>query len=554
MDIMMDGSKLLKMSNILSNNFYIKKINYKIIMICKKCNQTKDKSCFSNAQKKNKADNRKCIDCCENNNITLSNQIILFSKLINWLKENGSYFPDIEIKHINENFRSVVNKNNIHQNKTILKVPHKCIMTSLKAKQSEVGLEIEKSKLDYTSNHIWISLFLLQEKMKPNSFWKPYIDILPKKYSDFPQFYSDEELGQLKGSFVADMIKSRNLYYEKDFNKIKNTLKEFGKKISLEDYIWSRIAVVSRVFHIKFNENENTEGLVPMADMLNHSKNPGTKWGFVLDDDSFIIKSSEFHFKNNELFDTYGQKCNSRYLVNYGFTLENNHDNNQAVVFIKPENIIDEYKCFYKEKKLEFLQKYCGSYDDSYSEYKFLITNNKETLVSKEKNFRFQFMKLIEYKETNKKITGIDCTHMLFGFLRFILSDSEEYKIIIKKILENKTNIFEKILLDIQPVSFKNELLVLKNISTYCQLSLDKFLTTMNEDITELKNTKIYTNRWNILNMLIGEKKTLHFYIDLYKFINTTWDTSESIHRVFSQCRKNKEFSIYHTLFLSKLE
>lgn len=39
-----------------------------------------------------------------------------------------------------------------------------------------------------------------------------------------------------------------------------------------------------------------------------------------------IQSMSEIH-PGAEIFDSYGQKCNSRFLLNYGFALANNHHN-----------------------------------------------------------------------------------------------------------------------------------------------------------------------------------------------------------------------------------
>jgi histone-lysine N-methyltransferase SETD3 len=41
----------------------------------------------------------------------------------------------------------------------------------------------------------------------------------------------------------------------------------------------------------------------------------------------FVIESEEDIEVGQEVFDSYGRKCNSRYLLSYGFTLEDNEDN-----------------------------------------------------------------------------------------------------------------------------------------------------------------------------------------------------------------------------------
>lgn len=55
--------------------------------------------------------------------------------------------------------------------------------------------------------------------------------------------------------------------------------------------------------------------------------------------------SSLMHIpKGQQVFDTYGRKCNSRYLVNYGFVLDSNEENDEAQleVSIRPDDPKDQ--------------------------------------------------------------------------------------------------------------------------------------------------------------------------------------------------------------------
>jgi len=44
----------------------------------------------------------------------------------------------------------------------------------------------------------------MQEKRKEVSYFKEYIDILPKEYTNFPIFYTEEERKMLIGSPFLD--------------------------------------------------------------------------------------------------------------------------------------------------------------------------------------------------------------------------------------------------------------------------------------------------------------------------------------------------------------
>lgn len=61
--------------------------------------------------------------------------------------------------------------------------------------------------------------------------------------------------------------------------------------------------------------------------MLNHRQPKQTIWNYVESVNGFVIESLEDIEVGQEVFDSYGRKCNSRFLLNYGFILEDNPDN-----------------------------------------------------------------------------------------------------------------------------------------------------------------------------------------------------------------------------------
>ena len=83
---------------------------------------------------------------------------------------------------------------------------------------------------------------------------------------------------------------------------------------------------------------------------------------------------------------------------------------------------------------------------------------------------------------------------------------------------------------------------------------LDGFSSTIEMDEYELKTTEPYSNRWNILNMLIGEKKTLLYYKELGEFVNKKWIETTSVYKVGRFLRKNPEFYNYYNVYWNALE
>ena len=67
-----------------------------------------------------------------------------------------------------------------------------------------------------------------------------------------------------------------------------------------------------------------TNILAPFADMLNHKLPKQTAWNYVQAENGFGIESLTDIPEGTEVFDSYGKKCNTRYLLNYGFVIPDN--------------------------------------------------------------------------------------------------------------------------------------------------------------------------------------------------------------------------------------
>ena len=67
--------------------------------------------------------------------------------------------------------------------------------------------------------------------------------------------------------------------------------------------------------------------------MLNHQRPRQTQWSFDQGSDAFVVHALVPLCAGQEVHDSYGRKCNARFLLNYGFTVENNYDS-------------DSFKCY----------------------------------------------------------------------------------------------------------------------------------------------------------------------------------------------------------------
>ena len=83
-------------------------------------------------------------------------------------------------------------------------IPLSHLITLEMAKSVGVGKKLVDAGVDLLSpKHSFLSTFLLRERKNPESFWRPYLDMLPKDYNSFPVFFSDQEMKLLEGSPFA---------------------------------------------------------------------------------------------------------------------------------------------------------------------------------------------------------------------------------------------------------------------------------------------------------------------------------------------------------------
>jgi histone-lysine N-methyltransferase SETD3 len=403
-----------------------------------------------------------------------------FEAMCNWLRGGGGKFPYLYLQYYDEDYRGVHALTRIPNDKIILEVPLPLIMTSEVAKDSDIGKKIINSGCKLRSTHSYLAAFLCQEKHKKNSFWAPYIRILPQNYRNMPIFFEEGELKLLKGSFSLKKIADRKEDLLAEYENICKHAPEF-RQYTHKEFVWARLAVITRIFGLVINGNK-TDGLVPMADMLNHKRprdskgdddgnHSETSWTFDDKRNAFTITSLKALNRGDQIYDSYGRKCNSRFFVNYGFSLEENEDN-QAVI---PLSIPQTDPHF--QMKLRFL----GGHPSS-TKRKFQIP--------------------IQYKEKETKEA--------FSFARFAFAKDSEIMVL------SSADDFK--IDDIEPISIRNEIQVLQALANSARKQLSYFETTLEEDnkiLSDLKTCPMYSNYRNGILMRRGEKEVLHYYIKL---------------------------------------
>ena len=283
--------------------------------------------------------------------------------------------------------------------------------------------------------------------------WAEYIDILPKNYSNFPIFFTDDEKILLKGSAFLDQIEEKIEDIKADYDLICKEVPEYVQ-FPLKEYSEIRMMVSSRIFGIQI-EGVKTDGFVAYADMLNHKRPRQTSWTYTDERKGFIIETIEDVKRGEQVYDSYGKKCNSRFFLNYGF-INLNNDANEVPLKVY-YNVDDQLK----QVKQDLIK-------DNSEFKKFRVVENFEDKIMHE------FMSWIRFVEFDENIAliyqyqGAAISKAAQKNKRGEDSDSDDDDI--SKGFKAK---------DLPPLSIRNEKKVLQRIILEAKNAYEKYPTTL---------------------------------------------------------------------------
>jgi protein-histidine N-methyltransferase len=250
-----------------------------------------------------------------------------FDTFVKWIQDNGGRFPKLYLKKYDEANRGVHASEVIEDDELVMEIPYACVFTVEMGKATPTGQIVVQKNIEGrfdAPKHIYLMLFLLIDGEDEHSFFQPYYKILPESLSGMPIFWSEEEYAYLKGSYLLQQCQMRKDAIRRDYEEILAVDSTFSR-FSLEQFAWARMIVCSRNFGGMI-KGTRSSGMVPMADMLNHYRPRETRWGFNEDSNMFTIHSCCEIGIGDSVYDSYGKKCQHRFLLNYGFAIENNRE------------------------------------------------------------------------------------------------------------------------------------------------------------------------------------------------------------------------------------
>jgi hypothetical protein len=275
----------------------------------------------------------------------------VMDKFLTWLNKNGAVFPNIYFQTYKNHERGVHATVSIPEHQTVIKIPRSILIYSGLGEKSPWGKKVSQNSTGISGlNLVYICLYILQDMEHKNKFG-PYYKILPKKFDNFPIFWSPAEKKYLENSYLLKEIDIRKNIMMKDYHKLCKILKEFhfSSICSLQKFLQIRTLVGSRNFGL-WIDGKKQATMVPLGDMLNHSPSPDVKWFFEEKTNAFVMNSIHSIRSHSAVSDSYGTKCNRSYILFYGFTLPGNNkcrntiflQLNQSISTLKIQGLRDQ--------------------------------------------------------------------------------------------------------------------------------------------------------------------------------------------------------------------
>lgn len=236
--------------------------------------------------------------------------------------------------------RGLLARRDINDGDNLFKIPLKLCLTKASARKA-LGKDVLPRDIN---EYLAIACQLIHERyvLGGESFWKPYIDVLPETDEVNPTFsWNDDDLAFLDGSPVIAATRSLQMKLEREYEAllggedglITKYPDRFPKEhFTYDNWVWAFTMLFSRAIRLRSLKEGETLAMVPYADLINHSAfsqayidaREGGDWLFSSGEEEVILYADRGYRKMEQIYISYGPKSNSELLLLYGFAVERN--------------------------------------------------------------------------------------------------------------------------------------------------------------------------------------------------------------------------------------
>jgi histone-lysine N-methyltransferase SETD3 len=266
---------------------------------------------------------------------------------LSWLSENGVDTSRLGLKDFPGFGLGVVALANIPPGEIVVKIPFSLMLTSQTCFLSDIGHLLKLDEKIKQAEDVLLVVCLLYHMSKPDSFWRPYLDLLPEDRS-LITLLSDDMLRELEGTSLHPAVGSRREHVHNEFGYVAENLFKKHPEVfpdtvfNQTSYFWARHIVDSRAWGLQ----AGAFGLIPMADMFNHKNDfPTLMTESEKQRSTLHAPAHSGYAVGDQIFDSYGNKSNAQLLLSYGFMVDDNeHDSLNINIGFSGATVWDEAK------------------------------------------------------------------------------------------------------------------------------------------------------------------------------------------------------------------
>ncbi|XP_021828898.1 uncharacterized protein LOC110769267 isoform X2 [Prunus avium] len=180
-------------------------------------------------------------------------------RFLQWLQVNGAELRGCKIKYSDSSKGFGIFSSNEVSDGVLLVVPLDLAITPMRVLQDpllgpECRAMFEEGDVD---DRFLMILFLTVERVRKNSSWKPYLDMLPTTFGN-PLWFTDDELLELKGTtlYRATELQKKSLQSLYD-GKLKTLVEklltldgDLERDVCFEDFLWANSLFWTRALNI----------------------------------------------------------------------------------------------------------------------------------------------------------------------------------------------------------------------------------------------------------------------------------------------------------------
>ncbi|XP_011177109.3 actin-histidine N-methyltransferase [Zeugodacus cucurbitae] len=269
-------------------------------------------------------------------NPTTEARLANIENFYSWATENGLRYDGVRIAQFAGYELGLEATRDIADDELLFSIPRKLIL-------SEENMDVEYTPTQFGSmSNLKLSYVLMLEALKPDSFWKPYIDLLPEKYNTV-LYFTTKEMEMLRGSNAlhAALYQCKVIARQYAFlynctvkapsaDKFNSMGQAFKEQFNYDLYRWAVSTVMTRENLVPRSRplrngadnagegNETMAALIPFWDMANHRQGRITSYFNIETQQMDSTAQSDFK-AGEQIFIHYGDRSNADLMIHNGF-------------------------------------------------------------------------------------------------------------------------------------------------------------------------------------------------------------------------------------------